>query len=413
MAKRSNLYKRDCSEMQKAAAKRERDAKCERDEKATVIAAEAFSRKQAEGPYASFLREKAPKLIGDTRLNYFTKLPQIRSINTWNPKTKSREGQFISLCEHLFAKYPTPSFLWSVFDTPQSRYYQPRIVEPYLDVNSQHWVKLILKIAQGESFYKMIQAGDFKVPLSRKGCHLFLSSKGGSLTHNVRTAQVLSLGGSKRLANTLCKATRIGREINFADPNLEKFFNEFIIWCINNPMLDHEKIDPLLDYVMRELRPRHANFSMIGRSANALIREMERWHRELRGERWKRSSVPEKFPSSNIKGFFKDRSKSQNGHIEVWRIDEILTASDLRSEGHRMRHCVYSYSSSIVSGKCSIWSLSVKRNDGVYSVVTIEVENATRRIVQARGPCNRMPEPKAKELIMDWARSSNLIYATY
>lgn len=410
MAKRNALYKRDRNEAQKAAAKRARDAKRERSEKATVIAAEAFARKQAEGPYASYLREKAPKLVGDTRLNYFTKLPQIRSINTWEPKTKSREGLFTSLCEHLFAKYPTPSFFWTIFDSPNVYIRQNNDI---LDLNQQRWVKIILRIAQGESFYKMIQAGDFKVPLSRKGCHLFLSSKGGSLTHNVRTAQVLSLGGSKRLANTICKATRIGREINFADPNLEKFFNEFIIWCINNPMLDHEKIDPLLDYVMRELRPRHANFSMIGRSANALIREMERWHRELRGERWKRSSVPEKFPSSNIKGFFKDRSRPDSGHIERWRIDEILTASELRSEGHRMRHCVYSYSSSIISGKCSIWSLNVRRNDGDYSVVTIEVENATRRIVQARGPCNRMPEPKSKEIIMEWARSSNLIYAGY
>lgn len=395
--------------MRKASAAQARRDEREKAEKAAVVAAEAFSRKQEEGPYASHLREKAPKLVGDTRLTFLAKIPQLRSIHTWEPKTKSREGQFISLCEHMFAKYSTPSFLWSIFDTPRG-YFR---TAPILDLNQQRWVRIILRIAQGDSLYKMIQAKEFPVPLSRKGCHLFLSSKSGSIVFNIRNAQVLSLGGTKRLANTICKHSRIGREVNFADPNLEKFFNEFIMWCINNPMLDHEKIDPILDYVMRELRPRHANFSMIGRSANALIREMERWHRELRGERWKRSSVPEKFPSSNIKGFFKDRSRPDSGHIERWRIDEILTASELRSEGHRMRHCVYSYSSSIISGKCSIWSLNVRRNDGDYSVVTIEVENATRRIVQARGPCNRMPEPKSKEIIMEWARSSNLIYAGY
>jgi hypothetical protein len=378
---------REQHERAKAQAKAARQAKKEELVKQQLIAQAAFNRKPKEGPFDAYMREKAPKLVGDKRLEQLAKLGQLRSINSWEPNTKSRERQFISLCEHLLAKYPVPNFLWNVFD-----------------IKNHKLLSIILRIAKGESLYKLAQAGEIFVVLTRKACHLFLNNKEGKILDNLRTAQVISLGGDNHLAQSICKS-RIGRDI---EDELEDFYYEFMQWCVNNPMFPHNQIDPILDYILRELRPNTRNFSMKGRTPTALLREMERWHGTLRGEGRRRFSIPEKFPSSGFKPFYLDRSTSKN--MEIWTIKEILTSQELRSEGMRMRHCVFSYWREIVEKKVSIWSLSVKRNDGDYSVCTIEVKNEMRNIVQVRGPCNRLPEMKSVDIIKKWSKVANLNY---
>jgi hypothetical protein len=67
-----------------------------------------------------------------------------------------------------------------------------------------------------------------------------------------------------------------------------------------------------------------------------------------------------------------------------------------------MRHCVAIYAESIASGGCSIWSL---RRDG-NRALTIEVDNKRRRIVQAKGKCNRRPEDWELRIVERWAREN-------
>jgi len=66
---------------------------------------------------------------------------------------------------------------------------------------------------------------------------------------------------------------------------------------------------------------------------------------------------------------------------------------------------VASYGKSISSGHTSIWSMS--RND--EKMITIEVRNLQRRIVQARGRYNRMYDSEEYKYMLSWAQDVGLI----
>jgi hypothetical protein len=83
---------------------------------------------------------------------------------------------------------------------------------------------------------------------------------------------------------------------------------------------------------------------------------------------------------------------------------EILSTSALMEEGRNMRHCVFMYSSSILSGRSSIWSL---RCDGVRSL-TVRVSVKERAVVEARGKCNRRATPAEKNKVIRWAQMNGL-----
>ena len=83
-----------------------------------------------------------------------------------------------------------------------------------------------------------------------------------------------------------------------------------------------------------------------------------------------------------------------------------------------MSHCVASYAHACVSGRTSIWSLGLQRVEGDEvkvrrSWVTIEVANATRTIVQARGRANRKPDATARAAMKRWAQAAQLAIADW
>ena len=68
-----------------------------------------------------------------------------------------------------------------------------------------------------------------------------------------------------------------------------------------------------------------------------------------------------------------------------------------------MSHCVASYASSCVSGRTSIWSLQVRQASGEESrLLTLEVYNPTRQIVQARRKFNALPSEKELSILGRW-----------
>ena len=88
----------------------------------------------------------------------------------------------------------------------------------------------------------------------------------------------------------------------------------------------------------------------------------------------------------------------------VWTVEEILTMRALQAEGNAMKHCVSSYWYNIVNGGTSIWSL---QKNGVR-MLTIEVNNPSWTVVQARGKCNAPPTPKEKLIMMKWASKNRV-----
>src|SRR5690606_38750284 len=82
----------------------------------SILSSFGITAQDANGFWA-ILESKAPKLLVKeyiSQLRVISILPHVRSINDWMPSGKGRDTLFVSLCNHLFAKYITPRFIWSL-----------------------------------------------------------------------------------------------------------------------------------------------------------------------------------------------------------------------------------------------------------------------------------------------------------
>lgn len=90
------------------------------------------------------------------------------------------------------------------------------------------------------------------------------------------------------------------------------------------------------------------------------------------------------------------------------RIVELTNSWELRLEGERMQHCVGDYHWDCKSGMSSIWSLRHYQKGVLRSIVTIDIDRKKRRIVQARGRFNRIPDQRYQKVILEWALKNDV-----
>jgi len=331
--------------------------------------------------------KKAPKLLEKDYIDAVKMLEQMvqrRNILDWKPKGKGKYTQFISLANHTLAQYSTPKFLWSAFWEPQAALLA-RFVE---------------RIAGGESFPKMCRNGEFPLPLTKKQCHAFLQTTSDyTFMSGLRKVQVQGHGGDTRL-HAEWMARDIGRRLNGKDGEI--FWDSVLAWFAKNPMLDLGQLGPLIDYISHR-HGHDANFSMKGRSVLAMLRGMNEWHNELRLVReFKEHNYS---PSGFKTGVYETKKRiNRNFVVQRWTIEEILTSKDLAAEGRALKHCVYSYTSSIARGDVSIWSMSLNKE----RMITIEVRNLARQIHQARGSHNRQMTAEEFRILQKWANDNGL-----
>jgi PcfJ-like protein len=336
--------------------------------------------------------DRAPRLVRDDAFAAFRRMaaePWVRPLSDWVPSGKGWDTLFRSLAEHLFARYPMPPFLWSTLQGAEDR---------------AELVRVALHVAAGGSLFEAVKSGLFAVPLTRRMCHdVLLCGGDGDFLRVVRGVQVRSARGSARLLAAWL-ATDAGGRLH--DRAGEVFWQGVLEWLSANPMLPDTEIGPLVDYIGLRRRQEPA-FSIRGRSVLALLRGMREWHGALARERVVRQRV---FRPSGFEPLDLDRSrKTATGHrTEIWHVREILDARALADEGRAMNHCVYSYAGAVGSGQCSIWTLTLEDGTGHWRRLTIEVRNAQRRIVQARGRFNRLPEPLDRIALDAWAGRNRL-----
>lgn len=341
----------------------------------------------SDSALAAQLYKKYPKLVSreygvGIGLLEKNKHRWLRSLSDWRPRGKGGDTLFISLVSHLLAKYPVPKFLYCVFFRGHERHFD-----------------LFFHIAQGGSLFKVVGTEMLPVPLTRKMCHAFLClpAETRNITEGLRTVQADSYGAEPAMKRALL-AAELGRTLH--SPAGELFWDTAIAWFCRNPMLDAAQIGPLIDYI-NHCRAESEDFSMKGRSVVAMIRGMQEWHeklgriRRLKGVEFKPAGLQE------VNWPYKRPGDPES--TDRWSITEILCGKELAAEGNAMRHCVYSYASSIAQGNCSIWSM---RKNGDRQL-TIEVYN-DGRIVQVRGHCNRMPTNYEKSILNRWAALNNL-----
>lgn len=339
--------------------------------------------------------EKAPRLFDIEHGRAVARvlaLPQVRPVSEWSPRGKGRDSLFRSLASHCLARFPTPAIVWNAFH----------------EDGADKLITLAAHVAGGGSLYELVKSGLFPIPLTRKMCHDVLTTSADSkLLEAIRRVQARTAGCDERFFEAW-RHTRNAQQIRARGE--EAFGYSVLEWFGKIGMLDSAQIGPICDYI-DDRRREDPLFTMKGRSGLAVIRAMKEWHGSLAKEK---AISGKTFRASGFGPLdcVLPRVERHGPTIrERWCIDEVLTARALADEGKRMGHCVYSYASRIESGDTSIWS--VKMEDGLgetgrWHMVTLEVRNDLRRVVQARGRFNRAMTPREHTVVSRWAGSNNL-----
>ena len=299
-----------------------------------------------------------------------------QSPSEWKPDSRNSRRQFAALVRFLLARYDVPSCLDSVWFggwEPEAQ-------------RQQGW---FVHVGNGQN----IRTADLPLVLSKRMAHIFAEAPSDlTATEALRWAQVVGQGGNEMLAQAVI-ATELGR--SFAD---ESFWSTVVLFLVENPMLDPDMVGPIVDYInyqkfvpTEEGEPPQPNYTMKGRGAVKLLRQVEEWHERLArdnrqpGGSWESSSI------ANFE-WMDDKEEGLR-----WTIRELNSKRDLTLEGRAMNHCVASYVSNCRRGSKSVWSMQVADPEGYSArVLTIAVHNPSRNIVEARGRFNAVPRQSGK-----------------
>jgi hypothetical protein len=326
----------------------------------------------------------------------------IRPLEEWTTRTKNDRRRFASLVRHLFAIWPVPTFMdtaWFKRDTDGGG-------------RQQRW---FVHLGAGQN----IRTADVPIELTKRMAHHFMSAQEYlSIEAALRWGQISGLGGYARLFEAVV-GTRLGTHFDNDD-----FWITVLRFFVANPMLDPAQIGPIVDYIHHQrfepeerigvvaaqaAAPAQPQFSMKGRTAASLLRQVETWHRQLA----RSAQYPIEWRPCGIPSFAFVEGSERSQSNKRWTIREILSSKALTEEGRAMRHCVGSYARSCAKGACSIWSLQVKDRDGARRVLTVEVRLPGKLICQARGKFNVRASEKELQVLQRWASQAALQIATY
>jgi hypothetical protein len=323
----------------------------------------------------------------------------LREPEEWQPGTEDAREQIGSLVRHLFARYPLPAFLDAAWLSG-------------LGAQAQAERGWFVHLARGEK----LEAIRFPMPMTHRAAHHFLLAPDDfSIAAAMRHGQIRALGGSEGLSRAVAETFLAELQAD------ELFWLSVIHFLVNHPELPLWQVGPVLDYVRSRRSgsgggdaPEPA-FTMKGRTVDSLLARMAEWHDTLArvgrkaGQSWSPTGIA---PLERIE---KDPLSAATCR---WVIVELTDTFALLEEGREMRHCVRSYQDSCVKGAISIWSLrlTLSDNPSMRRLLTIEVNNQRRSVVQVRGKCNQsLPAMRgnhrmrvAREVLRDWARNRGL-----
>lgn len=272
-------------------------------------------------------------------------------------------------------------------------------------------------------------APDLSVKLTKKMAHHFSQAPMGYGVYKaLYYGQLTALGGSLDLYKALMKA-----KLDYVTADAG-FWLELMQFLVNQPaFLNDHQVGPLVDFInakkyvgsvqlnrygelTNNAQPATPDFSLKGRTYGSLIRMIRQWHDWLNDAEHFRQVLDDygttevTWRKSTIGDYYYYPAKDA---LQWYSIQEITNSKGLFEEGQVMHHCVSSYLNSCVAGCCSIWSLSL--NDlfvDKHKVITIEVDD-DKRIVQARGIYNRMPDRQEATMLKDWAYQQGLTCDIY
>lgn len=243
----------------------------------------------------------------------------IRPVEDWFPsyQGRHRQRQFFELAEHLFIRYEMPCTL-------HSAWFELDDAERHIQ---QRW---ILHIAAGKNIRT---AENLPFTLTKRAAHLFTNSgtRAAPLIA-LRDAQIHAIGSIRQFNYYLSHNEHIcGRE------NAD-FWTGIVQFFLNNPMLERGYIGPIVDYIhhmkfaprrivreeggAEEGPPPHPNFTMKGRSAAKLLRQVDAWHGHLAREN---NVVFQSWPPSGLRPYEFDETNGTIGPVR-WSVQELLSS---------------------------------------------------------------------------------------
>ena len=318
----------------------------------------------------------------------------------WRPVSYNRDKQFFSLVKHLLCKYDVPRFMdkcWFKSDSTNQKY--------------QEWY---VNLGLGENIRK--QKG-LPIPLTKMMAHYFSQAPDNfDILKAIRWGQVMSMGANRNCAMGIMSIP-LAERFNSTE---NEFWDSVIRFLINNPMLDINQYGPIYDYILNQkytdrgnvyvdnhlvhLGPPQPNFSMHKRDTNALLRQVEEWHRNIRRDRQRygHKSAPTSWISCGIPGFKK------KGKDYIILIEEILTSKELFVEGEAQKHCVGSYVSSCSEHRIAIYSMRRFDGSGMYREATVAIDIKAKLLTEARKKCNKELTELDWKVISLWCDNENI-----
>jgi hypothetical protein len=239
--------------------------------------------------------------------------------------------------------------------------------------------------------------------LTKKETHRFL---GVTHTESFRAALWFTLAASQTAEEGVAHRISVSRlaEQSHTDP----FWREALRFFCANPV-PIARMNDIIDFLRQE-RAHNANYSLKGRTLASVTAQVEQWHRAINGARrmgnakWEGADVAD--------AIYHDQLISKDRRAD-WRFSQIKTSQALAEEGTAMHHCVYAYQQLCISGAVSIWSLKQRPATGNQAAswsraLTIEMDNARRRLVQLRGYANRLMNADERRIVSRWASDNGL-----
>jgi len=153
-------------------------------------------------------------------------------------------------------------------------------------------------------------------------------------------------------------------------------------------------IGPLVDYIhnmnyaprrivreeggVDEGPPPHPNFTMKGRSASKLLRQVDACHGHLAREG---DVLFQSWQPCGLRPYEMSETHEKIGDVR-WTVQEMLSSWELSAEGRAMNHCVVSYSDQCADGNTSVWSIAAQKpgDEERESVMTVAVDVRSREM---------------------------------
>lgn len=329
----------------------------------------------------------------------------IRPLSSWTvpagqPPTRRAE----SLARHLFVRYPVPACAPRLF-----------AAAPFPPLK---WVCWTVLLGQGGSLARAARRFGWQLP-PRLVPHLFSAPADLSPVEACMWAELAHLGGGRTelgwlrdnpsyvvdltdgaegpldLVHAGRPAWRGVHAADAWDQRLRSFWRDTAAWLVRHrDALDDRRAALLLEWAMHRFTEHAARggpaFRWRGRTphgALALATEYQRLRLlpyaalEWRGRGWDWADACD-----------------GAGAAPRWTVRELTSGQALYEEGQALRHCVAGYARRCAAGDCAIFSLQCDDQRRL----TIEIAPAGRRIIQARGACNRPATPEEQGVVQKW-----------